>query len=288
MREPETTQLGMFVRILAWCLAAFMQLCVAVALAIMVVIGYFWAFPRRKVWGMTKTNLLDDIADFGYGWFALVVLVAFVISWMISRSYWSGVESSRSNIELDHSTKLEAAYGDSAETKPAGDGYVTTVTVNGKQYNAGHQLHSIRGRNVTVNTNAAWVSFPIEDKAFELSIIQPRYLITPKKERLSLGLTSDNDPLSVLMQRYECSFSDRKAIAEFIDDAEVSRELLPKYPNSYERLTLVIKNGIARLDCSADTKADRVSAESASFVLAQKLIKRAEIFDRRLREIGKA
>lgn len=288
MSEGLTSQFGFFARAFFWCLAMFLQLCVATAMAIFMVLSYFWAFPRPKTWGVSSQNLLKDIADFGYGWFGLVVVIAFVVSLIISRSYWSEVEESRSNIEHDHSIKLEAEYGASAATEPEGNGYLTTVTVNGKQYNAGHQLHSIRGRNITVNTNAAWVAFPIEDKTFELSIVQPRYFMTPKTERLSLGLTTDSDPLSVLMQRYECSFSDRKAIAAFIEDAEVSRELLPKYPNSYERLTFVIKNGVARLDCSTDTKSDRVSAESASFVLAQKLIKRAEIFDRRLREIGKA
>ncbi len=257
--------------------------------ATLIVAGiYSWAFAEKpSSYGGSK-SLLAPLKDFGYEWSAVFFIVFFVVlkivQWMKGRT-----EADRQELlEEDNEDVLKSTYGDSAVSEPEGSGYVTKVMINGKEFEGGHRMLAMASRHHKINTASAFVRFKIADTQLEMRIAQKSFWITPKKEPLSLGLTHESEPIEVLSHRYDCTFSDRKAITAFIADEEVQRILLPKHPNSYERSTLTVINGEVRLDCSADTKADRHVANVATFELMKKLLARAETFDRRLSEIGNA
>lgn len=269
-----------------WCFYTLVQLLSAMVATLIVAGIYSWAFAGKASAYTGTKSILHPLKDLGYEWSAIFFTVFFVVlktvQWINGRTE----SDRRALLEAENTHALKSTYGDSAISEPEGTGYVTKVVINGKEFEGGHRMLAMASRHHKINTASAFVRFKIADTKLEMRIAQKAFWISPKKEPLSLGLTRESEPLEVLSHRYDCTFSDRKAIAAFIADDEVQRLLLPKHPNSYERSSLTVKNGEVRIECSADTKSDRHVAEVATFELMKKLFDRAEIFDRRLTEIG--
>ena len=263
------------------------QLLMAMLATWAIISAYNWAFSVNPSLFYGAENLLRQFRDFGFTSSTMIFVVCFaaikIFQWTSDREQ----NVRQDKLELDQTADIKSVYGNSAFSEPKGIGYVTKVTINGKEFEGGHQMLAVANRHHKVNTASAFVRFKIPDTKLEMRIAQKSFWITPKKEPLYLGLTHENEPIEVLSHRYDCTFSDRNAVKAFLADEEVRRLLLPKHPNSYERSTLTVKNGEVRLECSADTKSDRHVAEVATFELMKKLLNRAEIFDRRLTEIVK-
>lgn len=262
------------------------QLILALLATVTIISAYNWAFAVKPSRFVGPENFMSPLKDFGFTSSTMIFVVCFaaikIFQWKRDREQ----DQLQDRLESDQTAHLRREYGGTAVSEPEGLGYITKVVINGREFVGGHQMLGVANRHQKVNTASAYVQFKIADTFIEMRIAQKSFWITPKKEPLSLGLTHESEPIETLSHRYDCTYSDRNAVKAFLADEEVKRELLPKYPNSCERLTLTVKNGEARLECSADTKSDRHVAEVAAFELMKKLLKRAEIFDRRLSEMA--
>ena len=271
-----------------WCFYQVMQLILAGFLAMALFLFYEWLFPPElSRYYIGKRGFVQIIEHYSWTKYLVTMIVIFVVM-NVFRWFAGREEDERvALIEAHNEAKLKEDFGESASISPDGAGYSTKVTRNGKEFEASHQVGRLKVRGIETSTASALVKFQIADKALEMRIAQKAFWFSPKTEPLSIVPRDEGDQLETLAHRYDCYCSDRQLMADFISDADVQRELLPKFPNPRERSTLTIKNGEATVECGSETKYERAVGEAAGFELMKKLLARAEIFDRRLSEIGK-
>lgn len=271
-----------------WCFYQVIQIILAGLLSMAAILFYNWLFPAKlPAYYTPRNDLMGIIESVGWTKYILTVVIIFVamkvIQWQANREE----DLQMSIVEADAETGLQAVFGESASMSPDGLGYLSKITRGGTEFEARHQVSRMKMRGIEISTGSVTITFQIADKGLEMRIAQKAFWFSPSMEPLTIVPGDQSNLLETLAHRYDCYCPDRQKISEFISDGDVQRELLPKFPNPRERSTLTVKNGEVTVECVSETKYERSVGAAAAFELTRKLLRRAEIFDRRLREMEK-